>query len=119
MVMKDIGDIKVPHVPVMAGERVVAVGHAGHVHLLALETGQTLWTRALAAENGASVCDGQPVTVGIADEIVLAGTMGHVFAIRLVDGAVLWHTEQRSRGAGETNFAASTPGAEYVARLES
>ena len=119
MVMTDIADIKAPRVQVMAGERVVAVGHAGHVHLLALETGQTLWMCALAAEKGASACEGQPVTIGIAGEIVLAGSMGHVFAISLDDGAVLWHAVQRARGAGETSLAVSTPGGEYVARLES
>lgn len=119
MVMTDIRDIEMPRVPMMAGERVVAVGHAGHVHLIALETGRTLWTCALAVEKGASACEGQPVTVGIADEIVLAASMGHVFALRLDDGAVLWHTEQRSRGAGETTIAIGGPGGDYVTRLES
>lgn len=119
MVMTDIEEIEMPRVPVMASARVVAVGHAGHVHLLALETGQTLWTCALSAEKGASACDGQPVTVSIADEVVVAGSMGHVFAIRLDDGEILWHSEQRSRGAGLTNLAVGASSGEYVARLES
>jgi outer membrane protein assembly factor BamB len=117
MVMTEVGDIEVPRVRLLAGERVVAVGHAGHVHLLDLQTGETLWTRSLAAQNRA--CEGQPVTVSVTDEIVLAGSMGHIFAIRRDDGTVLWHREQRSRGDGETSLAVGASGTDYVARLES
>ncbi len=84
-----------------------------------MNTGRTLWTRALAAEAGASACDGQPVSVSIIDETVLAGSTGHVFALGLDDGAVLWHTAHRARGSGETSLAIGTPGGDYVARLES
>jgi outer membrane protein assembly factor BamB len=107
MVVTDIGSSKVARAPAMAGGQVVAVGHAGHVHLLDLGTGQTLWTVVLSAEVGTSACDGQPVTVGIVNDIVLAGCMGHVFAIRIDSGMLLWHTEHRARGAGETNLAIS------------
>jgi outer membrane protein assembly factor BamB len=117
--MTGIGEIKVPRVPVLAGERVVAVGHAGQVHLLDLDTGQTIWTQGLAKQTGASACEGQPVSVTIADEMVIAGSAGHVFALKLDDGAVVWHVEQRARGAGETNLAVGGPGGDYVARLES
>jgi outer membrane protein assembly factor BamB len=119
MVMTDIEGLKVPRMPLIESEQVVAVGHAGHVHLLDIKTGQVLWTRALAAEPGASACEGQPVTISIADGIVVAAAMGHVFAIRRDDGIVMWHTEQRARGAGETSLAVSAPTADYVARLES
>jgi outer membrane protein assembly factor BamB len=119
MAMTAVSDIKVPLGPALAGERVVAVGHAGAVCLIDLVTGRTLWTRALAKEAGASACDGQPVSVGIADEIVLAGSMGHVFALRLEDGSVQWHVEQRARGAGETSLAVGGAFGDYVARLES
>lgn len=119
MTVTDIGDIEVPRMPLEATERIVAVGHAGHVHLLDMNTGRTLWTRALAAEAGASACDGQPVSVSIIDETVLAGSTGHVFALDLDDGAVLWHTAHRARGSGETSLAIGTPGGDYVARLES
>ena len=119
MAMTDIGNIEVPRMPVMAGERVVAVGHAGQVHLLDLDTGKTLWTFKLSSEKSASACDGQPVTVSVADEIVLAASMGHVFALRLDDGTLMWHTEHRARGSGETSLAVGTPGSDYVTRLES
>ena len=119
MAITDIGEIEVPRMPVMAGERVVAVGHAGHVHLLDLERGHTLWTFKLSSEKSASACEGQPVTVGVADEIVLAASMGHVFALRLDDGTLMWHTEHRVRGSGETSLAVGTPGSDYVTRLES
>jgi outer membrane protein assembly factor BamB len=118
MVMTGISDIKVPRGPAIRGERVVAVGHAGHVHLLDAATGRTLWSCALAAQKGASACEGQPVSVGIADEIVLAGSMGHVFALRLDDGTVLWRSEQRTRGAGETSLAVGGASAgDYVASM--
>lgn len=120
MAMTAVGDIKVPPLPVLAGERVVAVGHAGHVRLLDAATGHLIWERALAREAGASACDGQPVAVGILDEIVLAGCAGHVFALKMEDGAVLWHAVHQARGAGETSLAASAgSGSDYVARLES
>lgn len=120
MAMTAVADIKVPPLPVLAGERVVAVGHAGHVRLLDAATGQIIWERALAREAGASACDGQPVAVGILDEIVLAGSMGHVFALKIDDGTVLWHAAQPARGAGETSIAASAGSVgDYVARLES
>jgi outer membrane protein assembly factor BamB len=119
MAMTDIGGIEVPRMPVMAGERVVAVGHAGQVHLLDLERGNTLWTFKLYSEKSASSCEGQPVTVSVADEIVLAACMGHVFALRLDDGTLTWHTELRARGSGETTLAVGTPGGDYVTRLES
>ena len=119
MVMTDFGEVEVPRMRVMAAEQVVAVGHAGHVYLLQLESGKTLWTYALCAEEGATGCQGQPVTVGILGEVVLAGSMGHVFAIRLENGELLWHRDHRSRGAGETNFAFGAPGTDYVSILES
>jgi outer membrane protein assembly factor BamB len=119
MAMTGIGDIKVPRVPMLAGERVVAVGHAGLVHLLDLDSGQTIWTQALGRQAGASACDGQPVCVTISDEIVIAGSVGHVFALKLEDGSVLWHTEHRGRGAGDTSLAVGGPGGDYVARLGS
>ena len=119
MVITDFGEVEVPCMRVMAAEQVVAVGHAGHVYLLQLDSGKTLWTYALSAEEGATGCEGQPVTVGILGEVVLAGSMGHVFAIGLENGELLWHKDQRSRGAGETNFAFGAPGADYVSSLES
>lgn len=119
MAMTAVDEIKVPLAPALAGERVVAVGHAGHVHLLDATTGRTLWTRALAEQAGASGCEGQPVSVGIADDVVLAGSMGHVFALNVEDGSVLWHAEQRARGAGETSLAVGGSVGDYVARLES
>jgi outer membrane protein assembly factor BamB len=100
-------------------EQIIAVGHAGNVFLLQLETGELLWTFALSTVAGASSCEGQPVTVGIAGDIVLAGSMGHLFAIRLQSGELLWHKDQRSRGAGETNFAFIVPTTDYVSTLES
>ncbi len=117
MVMTGVSDIKVPLGPALAGGRVVAVGHAGHVHALDATTGRILWTQALAAHSGASACEGQPVSVCIADEIVLAGSMGHVFALRLDDGAVMWRAEQRARGAGETSVAVGGSVGDYVARI--
>jgi hypothetical protein len=45
--------------------------------------------------------------------------MGHLFAIRLQSGELLWHKDQRSRGAGETNFAFIVPTTDYVSILES
>lgn len=119
MAMTAISEIDVPLMTAADSDRVVAVGHAGNVHLLDIRTGQTLWTRALAAEAGASACDGQPVSVGIVDDTVLAGAMGHVFALKLEDGTVRWHTTLRGRGAGETSLASGTGGGDYVARLES
>jgi outer membrane protein assembly factor BamB len=100
-------------------EQVIAVGHAGHVILLQLESGETLWTFALSTVEGTIGCEGQPVTVGIVGQIVLAGSMGHVFAIRLDDGELLWHKDQRYRGSGETNLAFITPATDYVSILES
>jgi outer membrane protein assembly factor BamB len=117
MAMPDIGDLKVPRLPLLGSDRVVAVGHAGHVHLLDLDTGRTIWTRALAAEKGASACEGQPVSVGLVDEIVLAGSMGHVFALSCETGAVLWHAEHRARGSGETSLAAGSSSGDYVSDL--
>ena len=119
MVMTNFGEVEVPRMRVMAAEEVVAVGHAGHVYLLQLQSGKTLWTFALSAEEGAAGCEGQPVAVGILGEVVLAGSMGHVFAISLGNGELLWHKDQRSRGAGETNLAFGAPGADYVSSLES
>jgi outer membrane protein assembly factor BamB len=119
MVMTDIGEFEVARMRGMAVEQVVAVGHAGHVYLLQLESGKTLWTYALFAEEGATGCEGQPVTVGIVGDVVLAGSMGHVFAIGLETGELLWHKDQNSRGAGETNFAFGAPGRDYVSILES
>jgi outer membrane protein assembly factor BamB len=119
MVMTDFGKVEASRMRVMATEQVVAVGHAGLVYLLQVKSGKTLWTYALSAEEGASGCEGQPVTVGIVGEVVLAGSMGHVFAIRLENGELLWHKDQRSRGAGETNFAFGAPGTDYVSILES
>lgn len=120
MAMTATSEIKVPFMPALAGERVIAVGHAGHVRLLDAMTGRLLWDRALAEHADASACDGQPVSVGIADEIVLAGSMGHVFALKIEDGSVLWHAVQRARGAGETSIAIGGNSAgDYVSRLES
>jgi outer membrane protein assembly factor BamB len=119
MAMTDIGNIEVPRMPVMAGERVVAVGHAGQVHLLDLDTGKTLWTFKLTSEKSASACDGQPVAVSVADEIVLAASMGHVFALRLDDGTMMWHAQHPARGSGEMSLAVGAPGGDYVTRLES
>lgn len=119
MAMTAVADIKVPLGPALAGDRVVAVGHAGHVSVLDAVTGRRLWTRSLADQASASACDGQPVSVAIADEIVLAGSAGHVFALGLEDGAVLWHAEQRARGAGETSLAVGGSVGDYVARLGS
>lgn len=119
MAMTAVADIKVPLPLALAGNPVVAVGHAGHVNLLDATTGRALWKQSLADVAGASACEGQPVSVGIADDIVLAGSMGHVFALNLEDGSVLWHTEQRGRGAGETSLAVGGPVGDYVARLES
>lgn len=118
MTITDIGDIEMPRIPVASAERIVAVGHAGHVHLIDMNTGRTLWTRALASEAGASACEGKPVSVGIMDDIVLAGSMGHVFGLGLDDGTVLWHADHRARGDGETSLAFGAPGGDYVARLE-
>lgn len=119
MAMTEVAEIKVPLAPALAGDTVVAVGHAGHVHLLDSATGRLIWTQTLADKSGASACDGQPVSVSIADEVVLAGSMGHVFALKLEDGAVLWHAAQRGRGAGDTSLAVGGSVGDYVARLES
>lgn len=119
MAMTGVGDIKVPLAPALAGDSVVAVGHAGNVHLLDGATGRLVWTQSLAEKSGASACDGQPVSVTIADDIVLAGCMGHVFALKLEDGSTLWHSAQRGRGAGETSLAVGGAVGDYVARLES
>jgi outer membrane protein assembly factor BamB len=119
MAMTDVGDIKVPFAPAFAGDSVVAVGHAGQVHLIDGATGRLIWTQVLAEKPGASACDGQAVSVGIAEGIVLAGSMGHVFALRLEDGSMLWHTALRGRGAGETSLAVGGLATDYVARLES
>jgi outer membrane protein assembly factor BamB len=119
MVMTEIGDIKIPLGPAMAGDRVVAVGHAGSVRLLDMATGRLLWEAALSKQAGASACDGQPVSVRIADEVVLAGSMGHVFALRIEDGSVIWRAEHRGRGAGETSLAVGGSSGDYVSRLES
>jgi outer membrane protein assembly factor BamB len=119
MAMTAIEDIKVPLAPALVGETVVAVGHAGHVHLIDAATGRRIWTQALAAHRDAAACEGQPVSVSIADDLVLAGSMGHVFALKVKDGSILWHVEQRARGAGETSLAVGGPMGDYVARLES
>lgn len=115
--MTALPDIRIPLSPAAAGGRVVAVGHAGQVHVIDLATGRALWTRALSETAGASACDGQPVAVGVEGEVVLAGSAGHVFALRLDDGSVLWHTELRARGAGETSLAVGAPIEDYVASL--
>jgi outer membrane protein assembly factor BamB len=117
LTMTAIADVSMPISPALAGERVVAVGHAGHVHLIDTATGRTLWSRGLAATQGASACDGRPVTVTIADETVIAGSQGHVFALKLEDGAILWHVDLRGRGAGETSLAVGGPIGDYVASL--
>ncbi len=120
MVMTGISDIKVPLRRVVRGDRVIAVGHAGYVHLLDAATGETLWSRVLSAEKGASSCEGQPVSVEISDETVIAGAMGHVFALKIEDGSVLWHVHHAARGSGETSLSTGgTAGGDYVARLES
>jgi outer membrane protein assembly factor BamB len=119
MIMTDSGEAEVPRMGVINAEQVVAVGHAGHVYLLQLKSGETLWTYSLSAAEGTSGCEGRPVSVGIVGEIVLAGSMGHVFAIRLEDGELLWHKDQRSRGSGETTFAFIAPTTDYVSTLES
>jgi outer membrane protein assembly factor BamB len=119
MAMTVIEDIKVPLSPALAGETVVAIGHAGHVHLIDAATGRRIWTQALAPHRDAAACEGQPVSVSIVDDLVLAGSMGHVFGLKLSDGAVLWHKEYRARGAGETSLAVGGPIGDYVARLES
>jgi outer membrane protein assembly factor BamB len=119
MFMTGSGKVEVPRMGMINAEQVIAVGHAGHVFLLQLGSGETLWTFALSTVEGTTCCEGQPVTVGIVGEIVLAGSMGHVFAIRLEDGELLWHKDQRSRGSGETNFAFIAPTTDYVSFLES
>jgi outer membrane protein assembly factor BamB len=115
--MTAIPDVSMPISPALAGEYVIAVGHAGHVHLLDAVTGRTIWTRSLAEALGASACAGQAVSVAIAEETVLAGSMGHVFALRLEDGSILWHVDHRTRGEGETNLAVGAPASSYVASL--
>lgn len=117
MAITGFAEIRTPLSPAAQGERVVAVGHAGHVHVIDIATGRALWTRALAGTAGASACDGQPVTVGIEGEIVLAGSMGHIFALRLGDGSVLWHVDHRGRGTGDTSLAVGGPVEDYVASL--
>jgi outer membrane protein assembly factor BamB len=117
--MANIADVSMPISPALAGERVVAVGHAGHVHLLDIATGRSIWSQALAAAAGASGCDGQPVSVMIVDATVLAGSMGHVFALRLEDGSIIWRADHRGRGEGETSLAAGWPVEDYVASLGS
>jgi len=92
------------------GARVVAVGHAGRVHLLDLETGKAHWTCDLALEKGASACHGQPVSVRISDHTVIAGSMGYVFAIRIDNGTVAWRLAEPSRGAGETSLSLGASG---------
>ncbi len=119
MAMTDVGDIKVPFAPAFAGDSVVAVGHAGKVHLVDVVTGRLIWTRPLTETPGASACEGQAVSVGITEGIVLAGSMGHVFALRIEDGLMLWHVAERGRGAGETSLAIGGSAGDYVARLES
>lgn len=119
MAMAAVGDIKVPLAPALAADSVVAVGHAGSVHLLDGATGRLIWSQALGEKPGASACDGQAVSVTVADDVVLAGSMGHVFALKLEDGSVLWHAPQRGRGAGETSLAVGGSVGDYVARLES
>jgi outer membrane protein assembly factor BamB len=117
--MANIADVSMPISPALAGERVVAVGHAGHVHLLDIATGRSIWSQALAAAAGASGCDGQPVSVMIVDATVLAGSTGHVFALRLEDGSIIWHADHRGRGEGETSLAVDWPVEDYVASLGS
>jgi outer membrane protein assembly factor BamB len=113
------GEVEVSRMGMINADQIIAVGHAGHVSLLQLASGEVLWTFALSTVEGATQCEGQPVTVGIAGEIVLAGSMGHMFGIRLEDGELLWHTDQRSRGSAETNFAFIAPASDYVSLLES
>lgn len=115
--MTAIPDVSMPISRALAGERVVAVGHAGYVHLLDAATGRTIWERSLAETAGASSCAGQAVSVAIAEETVLAGSMGHVFALRLEDGSILWHVDHRTRGAGDTRLAVGEPVDSYVASL--
>jgi outer membrane protein assembly factor BamB len=103
--MTDIENTQIPVGSVKPAVNVLAVGYAGQVHLLDLETGATHWSFELALEKGASACDGQPVTVRICDEIVLAASMGHIFALRIDDGTVLWRSEKQSRGAGAMSVA--------------
>jgi outer membrane protein assembly factor BamB len=117
MAMTAVSDVKVPISAALAGERVVAVGHAGYVHLLDVATGRIIWKQSLAQAAGASACEGQPVSIAIMDETVLAGSMGHVFALAIDDGSILWHVDQRTRGAGETSLAIGGPVEDYVASL--
>jgi outer membrane protein assembly factor BamB len=117
MAMTDFREIEAPRMRVLTAGQVVAVGHAGHVHLLQLESGNTLWSYALSGKDGATACEGQPVTVGIVGDVVLAGAMGHVFALDLETGDLLWHKDHRARGAGETTFAFGGPGSDYVSSL--
>ena len=119
MAMPGVADIKVPLAPALPDDSVVAVGHAGHVHLLDGATGRLIWTQTLADKSGASACEGQPVTVTISDDTVLTGCNGHVFALKLADGSVLWHAAQRGRGSSETSLAVGGSVGDYVARLES
>jgi outer membrane protein assembly factor BamB len=115
--MTAVSDIEIPFARTFSGNT-VAVGHAGHVHLLEASTGRRLWTQALGALAGASACEGQPVSVAICDAVVLAGSMGNVFALRIEDGSLLWRMEQRARGAGETSLAVGGSSGDYVTRLE-
>jgi outer membrane protein assembly factor BamB len=111
-------DVEVLRMSMINAAEVVVVGHAGHIIVLQVASGETLWTFALSTVDGATPCEGQPVTVGIAGEIVLAGSMGHLFGIRLNDGELLWHKDRRSRGSGETNFAFVGQTSDYVSLLE-
>lgn len=108
--MTDIQNTEISDRQLEIGARVVAVGHAGRVHLLDLETGRAYWTRDLALEKGASACQGQPVSVRISDFAVIAGSMGHVFAIRIDNGTVAWRLAEPSRGAGETSLSLGVVG---------
>lgn len=119
MVMTGMSEIKMPMGAAIAGERVLATGHAGHVHLMDLATGRALWEVALFRLAGASACEGQAVSVQMADDIVVAGSMGHVFALRIDDGSVVWRAEVRGRGAGETSLCVGGAASDYVSRLES
>lgn len=117
--MTDIKTTQLPAGSVESGANVVAVGHAGQVHLLDLETGDTHWSFDLALVKGASACDGQPVTVRIFDAIVLAASMGHIFALRVADGTLLWRSEKQSRRAGKMSVAVEAVTSRPAGRLDS
>jgi hypothetical protein len=83
----------------------IAVGHAGAVLLLEVESGRIVWERALADLPAGLPCEGQPVAVRLVEETVIAASMGHVFALRVEDGSLIWQVNRRGRGAGSTSLA--------------